>query len=57
MFDWLTSFLMLFLHSNPAHVSAAAQQHSSGAGTTQTLQTGVEGTMGIGGGSTNGTNG
>jgi hypothetical protein len=57
MFDWLASFLVLFLHNNPAQVRATAQQHSTGAGTTQTLHSDVDGGVGIGGGTSNGSTG
>jgi hypothetical protein len=57
MFDWLTSFLVFFLHSNPAQVRATTQHNSTGAGTTQTLHSDVDGDVSIGTGNSNGTNG
>jgi len=57
MFDWLASFLVFFLHSNPAQVTATAQHHSTAAGTAQTLHSDVDGDVSIGTGNSNGTNG
>lgn len=40
MFSWLTSFLVFFLHNNPAQVNATVQQHSAGTVTTMTDENG-----------------
>ena len=55
MFSLLTSFLMFFLHNNPAQVSATAQQNSTDAATANTLHTNVKAAIPIGDGSANGT--